>query len=445
MSYLDSQKLCLIYQYLTNQEIVVASLVCRSWNWMLWRKTEQSQLWVPRIFRHLLKNPSECVIRLNKVLFESSMHHILSVDNPIQTIHEVTRKAQELAAEQAHGYWLCDSLYDVFKDMKISQRVMNMRKRYYYIFDEKDKTKGAAYYVGTHSNNPLELEYTVSCMSGRWKMSENGMKQMESGSLISDGRLCYVGSWDNNLPHGYGTKYSMNGPHDYVQYEGDFRQGNPDGQGALYRPDCTLVYRGDWTATNFDGNGIEYALDGKTITYQGQFLEGIRVNGMWYNDKRELIYSGDFSGLNLLMKKQYEEHKCTFELTGSTFVYQEWYYCDTCFPDSDNSGICVSCAGNCHKDHRLRKNSGTSNGFFCDCDREICKAQNGCLDDAECECIDPSNNENDISIQINLDDLDQQMLGQLLEQIGMGDGVNIEQYIYPLRYFFAPIDESDED
>jgi Putative zinc finger in N-recognin (UBR box) len=60
--------------------------------------------------------------------------------------------------------------------------------------------------------------------------------------------------------------------------------------------------------------------------------------------------------------------QCTFVGTGRNFTHQNWYRCHTCALVG-GSGVCVSCARTCHRNHRLSSQSlGTS--FYCDCGAE---------------------------------------------------------------------------
>jgi len=62
-----------------------------------------------------------------------------------------------------------------------------------------------------------------------------------------------------------------------------------------------------------------------------------------------------------------ERGVCTFSVTGNSFRYQAWYYCDSCETDKD-LGCCESCAKICHAGHKLSERKFSL--FFCDCSTE---------------------------------------------------------------------------
>lgn len=404
--------LCLIFRFLSLKEIASVGLVCKGWNWRYWRKTEQSQLWVSKIYCQITRDASETTMRLHQALSEMWLEEELSPNDPIDTIKRVGVKQLEIAEDHARGLWLSNRFFATFRPrFMIDPKIHVLSRRKYWVSGSSQK--GALYYVGAHGSSPEDYSYSVSCMSGLWLKDDNsGAKSLISGSLISNGRLCYVGSWDHNLPHGYGTKYAENGDRDYIQYRGSFHMGTPHGKGVLYRRDGTTIYEGDWVRAEFHGAGTEFAEDGCTLQFQGRYEEGQRIEGKWYNGDGKLIHDGHYVGFNNLVEQCHLRHQCTFELTGTAHIDQLWYHCETCFPGDQHAGICLSCAGNCHKDHRLHK-SKSDGKFFCDCNRVECRAQMGCdLDLDLCQCV--SHEEENMSINVSVAGLEQFVLDHIL-------------------------------
>jgi hypothetical protein len=69
--------------------------------------------------------------------------------------------------------------------------------------------------------------------------------------------------------------------------------------------------------------------------------------------------------------------RCTRTGTGSKFVVQKWWCCNTCqMTMKSGQGLCESCRDECHAGHDLvlPPANRLNNGFYCDCfDRSDCK------------------------------------------------------------------------
>jgi hypothetical protein len=66
---------------------------------------------------------------------------------------------------------------------------------------------------------------------------------------------------------------------------------------------------------------------------------------------------------------------CTASVTGKTYLSQEYWACETCWPNQPTLGCCIVCKDSCHKGHRLT--SRHSEKFFCDCpfeNKKFCKS-----------------------------------------------------------------------
>ncbi|EFO84937.1 hypothetical protein CRE_03884 [Caenorhabditis remanei] len=65
---------------------------------------------------------------------------------------------------------------------------------------------------------------------------------------------------------------------------------------------------------------------------------------------------------------------CTFKSTGNKFTSQHWYNCYTCNM-MESTGVCSTCAVNCHRGHELAYSK--KGAFFCDCGSKPCAAMKG--------------------------------------------------------------------
>lgn len=83
------------------------------------------------------------------------------------------------------------------------------------------------------------------------------------------------------------------------------------------------------------------------------------------------IAIGDVSEfLNSTIETYQQNGKCTFGVTERNHIYQDWYTCATCDPNSTSISICLSCAEACHENHDLtyhKAHSIPNMLNFCDC------------------------------------------------------------------------------
>jgi hypothetical protein len=112
----------------------------------------------------------------------------------------------------------------------------------------------------------------------------------------------------------------------------------------------------DWLCCNLDDPTIDDPIS--TIKLAQIIMEVSRHanDGPQENNQTELI------------AEAVRNNKCTYTVTGKTFVQQKWFFCYTCgFVDSE--GVCEGCANTCHKGHSLSAPRGVEygSGFFCDC------------------------------------------------------------------------------
>jgi flagellin-like hook-associated protein FlgL len=83
--------------------------------------------------------------------------------------------------------------------------------------------------------------------------------------------LVYEGNLKNGVPDGYGKIYDKK----KVVYEGDFSMGTYNGYGTLYGNNGKILYQGDIKNGTPDGYGTVYETNGKMI-YQGGLKDGYR-------------------------------------------------------------------------------------------------------------------------------------------------------------------------
>ncbi len=146
--------------------------------------------------------------------------------------------------------------------------------------------KDAAHYSGFWHQGRRQGHGMLGALAG---------KGVYMGTFHSDQRLgvgrfystngSYNGSWQNDLPHGYGSFVYGNGS----IYVGSWNQGMRSGRGVLLYPDGK-EYRGEWRNNKPDGFGEE--LDKGGAWYNGGWRSGTR-NG--YGDSLEVdgtVYVG---------------------------------------------------------------------------------------------------------------------------------------------------------
>jgi hypothetical protein len=112
----------------------------------------------------------------------------------------------------------------------------------------------------------------------------------------------------------------------------------------------------DWLCSNLDDPTIDDPIS--TLKLAQIIMEVSRHanDGPQENNQNELI------------AEAVRNNKCTYTVTGKSFVQQKWFFCYTCgFVDSE--GVCEGCANTCHKGHSLSAPRGVEygSGFFCDC------------------------------------------------------------------------------
>ncbi len=98
----------------------------------------------------------------------------------------------------------------------------------------------------------------------------------------------YAGRLEKGVLQGDGKRYDGDG---VLSYEGQMRDGQPDGSGREYR-DGVLVYEGQFSSGLYSGSGKSYADGG--LAYEGQFLNGLYEGRGRQYQAGVLSYDGSF-------------------------------------------------------------------------------------------------------------------------------------------------------
>lgn len=131
----------------------------------------------------------------------------------------------------------------------------------------------------------------------------------------------YEGQWKDGAPDGEGTVYGKNTR--YVAYSGQWKQGRYHGEGTEHWSRSILVkYKGQWKAGQRDGTGIFYDKDGTHTKYVGGWKDGTY-------DGHGTSYSGAIGGHTRLYKGGWKcgarEGTGTLWRTSGKFAYRgEW-------------------------------------------------------------------------------------------------------------------------
>ena len=142
-------------------------------------------------------------------------------------------------------------------------------------------------------------QFLEDMYEGRGKLYENGILVYEggfaagipegSGTAYRDGKVLYEGQFTAGAYEGQGKLYSLTayedygGPDHYLDYDGDFHSGSPEGTGTFYYPDGNPRYKGDVQAGLPNGSGTFYYGSGRQVEYEGGVRDGrFDGQGIWY-------------------------------------------------------------------------------------------------------------------------------------------------------------------
>ncbi|KOA20631.1 MORN repeat protein [Clostridium homopropionicum DSM 5847] len=121
---------------------------------------------------------------------------------------------------------------------------------------------------------------------GKDKTIENSKVEENSGNTKADNSKQKI--------------YDSNGK---LTYEGEIKNGKPNGFGKSYYENGNVNYEGEWKDGLYDGVGTIYYEDGK-INYKGQLKNGnANGTGKYYNEAGELELQGVFKDNELIEEK----------------------------------------------------------------------------------------------------------------------------------------------
>ena len=164
------------------------------------------------------------------------------------------------------------------------------------------------------------------------KLQGKGWMYFEDGSN-------YKGEFKDDLPDGKGKSFSPDGK---MTYDGSYLKGERSGQGTEFE-DGVRIYAGNFLNGKYDGDGTEfYYSSPKTVNFKGEYKNGMRRNGKYYDSDGNLVFEGEFylkpdNGLNFKLGRWYFEdgsvvHDGKFGSSDKTMLQQftgyKEYYCD---------------------------------------------------------------------------------------------------------------------
>ena len=99
----------------------------------------------------------------------------------------------------------------------------------------------------------------------------------------------YEGEWKDDNPNGKGVFYYENGN---KQYEGELKDNNANGSGVLYYDNGNVKYEGEWKDCKPNGNGILYYKNNGKKQFDGEWMNGKpNGKGMLFNEQE---YKGEW-------------------------------------------------------------------------------------------------------------------------------------------------------
>lgn len=122
--------------------------------------------------------------------------------------------------------------------------------------------------------------------------------QIKSVRILEDGTICdlilpdgyYIGETQDGLRSGKGTMHYSDGR----TCEGDWSQGQANGEVVLKNKDGKIIYQGHIANGRFNGKGILADQRAKRI-YEGEFKDSLYHGyGRLFNLKKELLYEGSW-------------------------------------------------------------------------------------------------------------------------------------------------------
>jgi antitoxin component YwqK of YwqJK toxin-antitoxin module len=138
------------------------------------------------------------------------------------------------------------------------------------------------------------VDNTISCFGSFLNGKLNGIVYEYYPGKIPHYKKKYDGVYFNNLKHGKGIEYHMNGN---VKYDGYFVNDMYEGIGKLYNENKILLYSGNFKSGIFNGEGIKYKDDSLEMikVYSGSFINSLyQGEGTLYYETGHIMYNGEF-------------------------------------------------------------------------------------------------------------------------------------------------------
>lgn len=402
-----------IYKHLDLCDVANASRVCRRWCVNLWSASAQQALWVPRIAA-ALRTKTVCHNAMRAVMTTDQLHRVLptvfSSDDCSTAAQQVSeylntqlpRKVDEFIARIARNIVglppLMACAFAAPDDTLASTRLV---RALFPISAESAELRPARLWNPMPQLREVSAMYLLDNQSnlqvhvGSFEYSDHTPLGfvINNGSVFLDGVLMYEGTFQQGTPHGHGKIY-RNG---VLHYDGELQRGRPHGHGVVYTVSVNannVCFDGEWEQGAQHGDGIMYHESSvlepvaPPVMFTGEFATGEQVRGVWRDCDGSVVHTGEAEELHARIQSLVRAHMCTFGATRHCYVHQIWYHCQTCFPGDENRGVCESCAGRCHRNHKLVKSNDDSS-FFCDCGSrgvECVAMTTPCDDDCDC-CI----------------------------------------------------------
>ncbi len=411
MEKLGSLILSQIYQKLTLTDTLRASRTCRKWCFMLWREEEQFNIWFHFVLEKLWSIDYALQSCQSKVLANAYHHRQLPYKTPEAIMYfinvimkdkvnkEMNILARSVTLIPHVRYLILQPPYSTARfNVKHKKRLRNIFGNSFdcppYFAPCFSSEKVCAVYRYSETNDD---EFNLYCLQGMFSAN----KDLIDGAIIRGGEIIYEGQFYASRPNGRGVLYHKG----KVHVRGNFVNGEPHGF-ATFFVDGFLKYEGEYVHSKQHGQGVEYYdLMPHVKKFEGMWNAGESEQGIWYNTDGSILHFGNVMWFKEQLKLCNEQHRCTYSFTKNCHVKQVWWHCETCFGSTDMLGVCLACAENCHKGHKLTIKKISQ--FYCDCGNGDapfkCKAMNGCPEHCDCTRInelalcEDDNNSNEVA------------------------------------------------
>ena len=193
-----------------------------------------------------------------------------------------------------------------------------------YDFEENIKFKGD-YINGEIKGNGYEYDSNILIFEGNYingKKNGKGIEYYFNNNILFEGEYkddkiwsgvgyYILGNYEFEIKNGKGKikEYNNDG---ILEYDGEYLNGERNGQGKEYNIDGVLIYEGEYIKNKYNGKGKLYD-DFHDIYYMGEFKNGKKQgNGKEYKNN-ELIFSGMFLKGKRIYGKEYYNGKLIYK------------------------------------------------------------------------------------------------------------------------------------